>query len=335
MENRKKYIVFFLLLLILIPLNKLFAADPLCDGSIKNNLWPKVLFKEDVKNLQRFLNTEGYIIPVTGIYSTQTQKFIKEYQRENKMLASGAVGYITRLLINQKICNQPIENFDPGYNNVSFVKNDKDKEFIYLKTPLIEQSYRLSCEAASVEMALSFKNISKNQTQILNLFGKAKPYDLAYQDETLIWADPDEGFVGNVTGYFLSPDKNINLNRLTGFGINNGPVAKTVQRFLPKSEEIDQASNTKIREELRLNNPVIFWYRPSKLSKIDISYKTPKGEEKIFKNIHVAVITGFRISNTNEISYLINDPIYGRFIISDKELDDARSEWNRDIVVVR
>jgi uncharacterized protein YvpB len=68
-----------------------------------------------------------------------------------------------------------------------------------LQVPLYPQSRALSCEAASLRMALAFEGIFVSEDQVLAMI----PTDLqpaSYDSAGLRWGDPYTSFVGQVTG---------------------------------------------------------------------------------------------------------------------------------------
>jgi uncharacterized protein YvpB len=77
-----------------------------------------------------------------------------------------------------------------------------------LNVPWYHQAFELSCEEASLRMALAYQGIATTDAAILNIIGSdLRP---AYFDATgLHWGDPFATFVGNVNGSELA---------LTGYG---------------------------------------------------------------------------------------------------------------------
>jgi uncharacterized protein YvpB len=77
-----------------------------------------------------------------------------------------------------------------------------------LNVPWYHQAYELSCEEASLRMALAYERIATTDSAILNIIGSdLRP---AYFDNTgLHWGDPFATFVGNVNGSEIA---------LTGYG---------------------------------------------------------------------------------------------------------------------
>lgn len=77
-----------------------------------------------------------------------------------------------------------------------------------LKVPWYHQAFELSCEEASLRMALASEGIATTDSAILNIIGNdLRP---AYFDKTgLHWGDPFATFVGNVNGSEVA---------LTGYG---------------------------------------------------------------------------------------------------------------------
>jgi uncharacterized protein YvpB len=201
-----------------------------------------------------------------------------------------------------------------------------------LKVPFFRQIYNLSCEAASLQMALAYRGVSANQDQILAKIGVANPYIKEYDDKgQIIWGDPNIGFVGNVKAYFYGSDGSFKTGK--GWGVNNGPVARVAAEFRSGSYEVDGANIDDLKNALRQNKPVIFWHGRDDAKRGELLYKTPEGKEiKLFQN-HVNVLTGFSTKN-GSTRYYFNDPIYGKYSASEAHVKKIWARYNNEIVVV-
>ncbi len=206
-----------------------------------------------------------------------------------------------------------------------------EKEVI-LEIPIIKQIYKLSCEAASLQMALAFKKIQKNQDELLSLIGISEPKQSYSKDGNIIWGDPDLGFVGDVNGSFSTVD--LNLATATGWGVSNIPVAKTAKQFLPNSEAYAGYSIEQIIKELDSGNPIIFWHKRDSFSSDVFKYKTLAGKDISFTRDHVAVIAGYTLVD-NKLSFVIKDPQYGAFNLSERDLVRWMNKMSGKVVVVR
>jgi uncharacterized protein YvpB len=205
-------------------------------------------------------------------------------------------------------------------------------KYVALKVPLHHQIYNLSCEAASLEMALGEKGVTQTQDQLLTLFGVSDPKQSYLQNGTMIWGDPNLGFVGNVQGYFST--KSEGMRGATGWGVNNGPVLKAAQSFRPDSAEYSNFTSAQVMKELDNGNPVIFWHVPDSYAAGTITYQTPEGKTINFFRNHVAVISGYKIQD-GITTFMISDPLYGEYTLQKRTLERRMAKYNGDVVVVR
>jgi uncharacterized protein YvpB len=72
---------------------------------------------------------------------------------------------------------------------------------IIANVPFTKQIYSLSCEAASLQMALAYFGIGASQDTILGVIGVDRTPPYYDGNGTLHWGDPYQSFVGNPNGY--------------------------------------------------------------------------------------------------------------------------------------
>ncbi len=311
---KKIFLLYFLLFFsIVCTPNQIYAYSISCEESIKNELWPHIKMSTEVRKLQSFLTQLGYKTPNTGFYGNQTTQSLRQYQANNGIFPTGVLGSMTRLLINQDLCNTPVEKFDPQQYPVV-----KPMDGVLLSVPLVEQSYRLSCEAASMEMVLRYYNHVANQSELMKKIGYADPYIKKYSDNVLIWGDPDIGFVGDEKGYIWIPT--LGLHGATGWGVNPGPVARVLKAFLPQTLIPTNPAISDIITALENQKPVIFWHKRDDMYEDTIVYMTPLGKSIDFTSNHVSVIVGYEKKNDGKRYFWINDPTYGRLHIDEETL---------------
>jgi uncharacterized protein YvpB len=87
--------------------------------------------------------------------------------------------------------------------------------------PFYRQIYSLSCEAASLQMALAYYGINASQDTILGFFGVDRTPPYYDGGGTLHWGDPYEKFVGNPNGY-----ENAGSGAASGYGTYYSAVAR-------------------------------------------------------------------------------------------------------------
>ncbi len=206
------------------------------------------------------------------------------------------------------------------------------EKLVDLGITLHHQIYTLSCEAASLQMALEYKGISKTQDQILEQIGVSQPYKSYYKDGTMIWGDPNLGFVGNVSGLFSTPDAG--MYGATGWGVNKDPIARVAQSYRPASEAFTGFTTKDVIRELDAGNPLVFWHVPDSYAAGSINYQTPEGKTIRFFRNHVAVISGYKIVDGSTF-FLISDPLYGEYTLTESTLARRMAKYDGDVVVVR
>ncbi|GAB4148125.1 MAG: hypothetical protein OHK0017_10620 [Patescibacteria group bacterium] len=222
------------------------------------------------------------------------------------------------------------KNSTPATNETSKSK-PKLLSKVYLKAPLMFQSYSLSCEAASLRMALDYKGVYLTEDQILKEIGQAEPYQKVISGKNIVWGDPDLGFVGNVKGQ-VEVDQD--FTKGDGWGVNNGPVAKIADKYRKGSVAIDQASLIQVEEALSNDNPVIFWHKRDDASKGKLEYKTPDGKNITQIQNHVALLVGYETYSDGTKMYIVHDPIYNILRLNQKDFERFWSGYNNEIVIV-
>lgn len=100
----------------------------------------------DVKELQKLLNDNGYKLSVDGIFGSQTQKAVRDYQQKNKLAVDGIVGTNTWGALT-KAAIKPTEtsgtatsgnnswSYDPFKVSSATAKADKNRQNVASKKP--------------------------------------------------------------------------------------------------------------------------------------------------------------------------------------------------------
>lgn len=218
----------------------------------------------------------------------------------------------------------------------SSTESRKIPDSFTLKVPFIAQKYRLSCEAASLQMALAYKGVEVSQDELIEKIGVSLP-EVRSSDASgsIIWGDPNEGFVGDVRGFMYHRIRG--TISATGWGVNKGPIAEIARSFLPDSFAVSGKSIEDIVAEISAGNPVIVWQHSGLSEKLDTLpfYKTLSGATIRFTPSHVNVIVGFRKDPDGSYIFLVNDPEYGKIEVEQKKFEDSWMKYSRDMVVVR
>ena len=136
--------------------------------------------------------------------------------------------------------------------------------------PFFKQVYSLSCEAASLQMALAYYGVNPGQDAIL--FGQigvdsTQPH---YESGTLVWGNPYNSFVGNYNGY-----ENADSGTASGYGTYWPTIARAANHFLPGSVDVARGqagegiSPDTIFAAAHNRQPVVAWvafaYRPHEM----------------------------------------------------------------------
>jgi uncharacterized protein YvpB len=91
-----------------------------------------------------------------------------------------------------------------------------------LDVKLHYQAHSLTCEAAALEMALSYEGITLDEMTLIGyMTDDLRPARFDAKGRLVAWGDPAQGFVGNPDG---------NILRYTGYGVYFGPVAAATER---------------------------------------------------------------------------------------------------------
>lgn len=190
---------------------------------------------------------------------------------------------------------------------------------VNLNVPLYRQERNLSCEAASLRMALGYKGINISEEELINLVG----YDNTPKNGG-IWGDPQYGFVGSITGRQIG----------SGYGVYWRPIEKAASMFR-HAYYFEGIELGDMLEEVSDGNPVIMWggknndYRP-------VFWNTVFGRQ-IFALIgeHARVVRGF-IGHIDNPSHIItNDPIDGERTFTKNEFIENWKYFNNSGVVVK
>jgi len=189
-----------------------------------------------------------------------------------------------------------------------------------LAIPLDFQDYPLSCEAASLKMALRHKGIFVSENQIMNYVG----IDSAPRQGN-IWGDPYDIYVGSLNG----------RQNTTGYGVYWGPIAKAAKVWRPNSQAFSGWQISDLTKELKNGNPIIVWGVIGRGAYQDSWYTKDGKYIYAWKGEHSRLVIGFIGNPTSPSKIILNDPYVGVLYWSTSSF---LSNWNifgRSGVVVR
>lgn len=201
------------------------------------------------------------------------------------------------------------ENYQISFSTVQSV--------FKLSVPVYLQQHTLSCELATLRMALAYRQFAKTEEELLIQVG----YDPSPRRGN-IWGDPYETFVGNIDGKQMS----------TGYGVYWPPIAR-VANLYTKAAEFSGLSITDILKEVERSNPVIIWTYSK--SGIPTYWFTTSGE-RIFaaSGEHTVVVVGFVGSVDDPSQIIVNDPLIGQIYLSLSEFTKRAAIFANSGVIV-
>jgi len=195
---------------------------------------------------------------------------------------------------------------------------DKDIN-IRLAVPFHKQEHALSCEIATLKMALNYYGVGVAEEDLL----KDLPFDTKQpRSKENIWGDPDKGFVGNIDGKIPN----------TGYGVYEKPIVELAEKYR-RARILQDPSLSDVLEEVAKKRPVIVWGAIG--SSKDISWRTKDGRFiKAVSGEHTRLIIGFSGTVSNPKNIILLDPIYGKRVVSKNSF---LSDWslldNKAVVV--
>ncbi len=186
-----------------------------------------------------------------------------------------------------------------------------------LGVPIYLQKHALSCEAASLRMALAYKGKMVTEATLLSQIG----VDSTAHNGT-IWGDPQEKFVGNVDGRQM----------VDGYGVHWLPIARVASEY-GRAESFEGWSIDKLTEQINNGNPVIIWVFSNK--GISTTWYTPSGKViNAVRDEHTVVVSGYVGDPGNPTQLIVNDPLIGQVYWSRSWFDKKWNIFNRSGVVV-
>lgn len=173
-----------------------------------------------------------------------------------------------------------------------------EQDITLLSVPMDWQDYPLSCEAASLKMAMHAKGVYISEDEIMQKIG----YDMTPHLGNF-WGDPDKAYVGNIYGDICK----------TGYGVYWQPLAEAANHWRG-AEAFSGWTIQQLAKEIGLGNPVVFWgvLPTGRLTDCSWWYAKEGKRIKAFKETHVRLAVGFIGDSKNPSKIIINDPLSGR-----------------------
>ncbi|MFH1656263.1 MAG: C39 family peptidase [Candidatus Nealsonbacteria bacterium] len=287
------------------------------DSIIENHFYktlifvPVVNFKQDTQYQIKLENIMGFGLKKTNSFefNFKTKQIDSEFFQENND---------EQEFEDNGFENEDINIDEKKQNNTSL--NIIEPEITMLDINIDYQDYFLSCEAASLKMALSGKGVYVSEDEIMEKIG----YD-STPHKGDIWGNAHQKYVGDINGKMCA----------TGFGVFWDPVAKTAQNWR-EAEAFSNWTIQNLTDEITNGNPVVFWGVMPTGRLTNCSWSTPDGEYiKAFKETHVRLIIGFIGPKENPSKIIINDPLSGRLYWSTSDFYQNWAIYNYSGVVIR
>lgn len=166
--------------------------------------------------------------------------------------------------LNDRRANPPQSSSNGGQNTQGQSPPKENGEKILLDVPIISQKPELKsgCEVTSLAMLLKYAGIEVDK---MTLAQKIKKDDtpLVHDESGNIkkWGDPNDGFVGDITG------------KDEGFGVYPNPMIELMEQYMPgRAVNLTNQPFESLLESVHKRRPVIVW--------LTIDFKPPKKYEE-------------------------------------------------------
>lgn len=162
------------------------------------------------------------------------------------------------------------------------------KPTVLLPVKFDKQDHALSCEVATLKMALAHRGVFIDESELISKIG-FEP----------MWGDPQKAFVGNIDGKMFRD----------GYGVHWFPIARAGNDYrYAVAFEGFQISD--LVAQLNEGNPIIIWgYLGSGNPK---NWTTRDGKEiRGVSYEHTFVVTGYSGDEKTPDGFFLIDPIYG------------------------
>lgn len=191
-----------------------------------------------------------------------------------------------------------------------------------LDVPWDRQEFGLSCEEASLRMALAYEHVATSDAAILDIIGTdERP---AYmQDGVLRWGNPYTTFVGNPNGSEVA---------LTGYGTYYSTIAHAAValggRVLRSGEGVAPAQ---LYDSILTGHPAVVWSTYRWISAPRNDYVSFDGRRIPYAGPVEHAVTAVGVSPT---AILINDPLLGVAWIDKATFEASYATYNQMAVIL-
>lgn len=193
-----------------------------------------------------------------------------------------------------------------------------------VETTVHLQEHPVTCEIASLLMALASRGIDTDERSLLALTGvDPRPAELDGGGAVRRWGDPDQVFVGDPDGH---------ISDGTGYGVYAGPIARAAARAgAPVVASGHGIAPSTIYAGIVAGHPAVVWvtsdFRRASLG----TWRAWDGAEIAYaSNEHAVLAVG-----VTPTSVLVDDPMHGQTWLSRSQFEAAYATFDDMAVVVR
>lgn len=224
----------------------------------------------------------------------------KERWRKRFSIASGALLFAIAFRSSLSLASEPrvragvVRRIRAAQTKVASLPMPTAK----LRVPFFRQEHALSCEVATLRMALAYRGVEVTEAELLAAVG-TDPAPRRRVGDVLTWGDPGTSFVGDVDGIMAK----------TGYGVHAGPIGRVAGQHR-RAEVIENGSAAMLADAIANGNPVIVWGHLG--SGTPIRWRTLGGKEvHAVDGEHTRVVIGYTSTKENPTGFFVIDPIYG------------------------
>lgn len=204
---------------------------------------------------------------------------------------------------------------------VAVALTPKPNPTVLLPVKFDKQDHALSCEVATLKMALAYRGVEVDEFELIQKVG-FDPAQKTKSNGVFTWGDPQKAFVGNIDGKMF----------VTGYGVYWLPIARVANDYR-YSIAFEQWSEANLIRELEYGNPVVIWGYLG--SGKPISWQTEDSKEiRAVSYEHTFVVHGFAGTLQEPTGYFVIDPIYGKTFFSRETFIKKWDALGRSGVVV-
>jgi len=191
--------------------------------------------------------------------------------------------------------------------------NKDNNQKVILDVPIIKQNPELKygCEVTSLAMLLQYAGIQMDKMELARKIQDDEPVIKDKNGNIIKWGDPNDGFVGDVTG------KN------AGYAVYVKPTERLMRTYLPGTINLTNKPFDRLMNQVRHSKPVLVWATGD--FKSPDRWETWRHHSKTIKtplDLHAVVLVGF-----DEDNVYVNDPLAGK---KANKINKARfkTAWN-------